>query len=166
MICSIAYKKEDCDPGWCFLNAVGNTLPKTFFSYDYGPFNSDQLDSIDQLQPEIPILPSDFPVQRRHSTAPKYRYRSQAITHRRQIAASTFPAVTPETSGYQDGYRKGYTTAQKFASVGSKLGFVGQFLLTGDSGAPICSPKTEQGSCTQGFMQGLKDAEKDISSLL
>lgn len=161
LICSIAYKKEDCDLGWCFLNAVGNTLPKTFFSYDSGPFNPDQLDSIDRLQPKIPAL-SDIPSQRRHSTESIYRYRSRAIAYRRQIAAT----VIPETSGYRDGYRKGYTTAQKFASVGSKLGFVGQFLLTGDGGAPICSEEIEQGSCTQGFMQGLKDAEQDISSLL
>lgn len=29
------YKKENCehDPSWCFANAVGKTLPQTFFSY-------------------------------------------------------------------------------------------------------------------------------------
>src|ERR1700679_309017 len=35
LVFDIAYKKEGCadDPGWCFKDAVGNSLPASFHSY-------------------------------------------------------------------------------------------------------------------------------------
>jgi glucan 1,3-beta-glucosidase len=51
----IAYKKEGCedDPGWCFMDAVGNSLPASFHSYG-------QPSETDSAQPQSAAPYSDM----------------------------------------------------------------------------------------------------------
>ncbi|KAF8831387.1 hypothetical protein HHX47_DHR1000554 [Lentinula edodes] len=172
-----SYKKEDCDPDWCFLNAVNNSLPSSFFSYGSGPITSEQYHMIQLLEPEIVTLTAGNLVPRRDNTfsisseasPSRYRHRSHAIAHRRQFSGQNTTSFTstlsPEMKDYQNGYQEGFITAQKFALYGgSRLGFLGQYLWTGISGSGD-SWGPEGGSFRQGFVQGLRDAEDKISGI-
>ncbi|KAJ4488063.1 glycoside hydrolase [Lentinula aciculospora] len=171
-----SYKKEDCDPDWCFLNAVNNSLPSSFFFYGSGPITSEHYHLIQLLEPEVLILPSSQLVPRSTTHFPgealsRYRHRSYTIAHRRQFSRdSTSPptsALSSDTKNHQDGYQEGFVTAQKFALYGgSKLGFVGQYIWTGISGVGRSSQEAEETLYRQGFMQGLRDAEAKISGIV
>ncbi|KAJ3887351.1 glycoside hydrolase superfamily [Lentinula edodes] len=173
-----SYKKEDCDPDWCFLNAVNNSLPSSFFSYGSGPITSEQYHMIQLLEPEIVVLTAGNLVSRRDNTIStsseaspsRYRHRSHAIAHRRQFSgqniSSSTSTLSPGMKDYQNGYQEGFITAQKFALYGgSRLGFLGQYLWTGISGSGDSSWGPEGGSFRQGFVQGLRDAEDKISGI-
>ncbi|KAF9069861.1 glycoside hydrolase superfamily [Rhodocollybia butyracea] len=148
-----SYKKEDCDPDWCFLNAVGNSLPSEFFPYG-SPVSPAQKILISSHKPQSLISPSISGLSR-------YHHRSQTIAQHRSSNMSS------ETRSYQEGYKEGSVTAQKFAAHGDKLGFMGQYMLTGVEGRSMSlNGEVEGDPYRQGFMQGLRDMEREISILL
>ncbi|KAJ3796718.1 glycoside hydrolase [Lentinula aff. detonsa] len=175
-----SYKKEDCDPDWCFLNAVNNSLPSSFFPYGSGPITSAHSHLIELLEPEALILSSSKLVPRRdrisfisNEASSRYRHRSHSIAHRQQFSRDSISSppstLSPSMENYQDGYQEGFVTAQKFALYdGSKLGFVGQYLWTGTIGATVSSRRPGASSYLyrQGFVQGLRDAEEKISEIV
>ncbi|KAF8810115.1 glycoside hydrolase [Phlegmacium glaucopus] len=135
-----SYKKEACDPDWCFLAAVGHRLPSTFFSY-----------------------PSDSPSLGRRSdgvaTSPTYHHRFDSIRQRRDGMEQYLAEVQPSR-----GYSDGFTTAKAFASKNmSRLGFTGQYIKDEikKAGPSLIAPGTEK-DYTDVFMQGLLAGERTV----
>ncbi|KAJ3726080.1 glycoside hydrolase superfamily [Lentinula raphanica] len=148
-----SYKKEDCDPDWCFLNAVNNSLPSSFFLYGPGPLSSENLHSIQLLEPEVLLLPT-------HKLIPR------DANHLSSFSSEASSKYRHQMKNYQDGYQEGYLTAQRFALYGgSKLGFIGQYLWTGIAGTRNPSQGPDGSSYRQAFIQGLRDAETRISGI-
>jgi hypothetical protein len=131
-----AYKKEDCDAGWCLPAAVGNCLPSDFSAY-ISKCNS---------------LPDFF---RRDLDV---RHRPEAI-HQRLIRNTD---STAEQRSRDSGYSDGYSTAQFFCSRHSELAFIWEYMkksIKQRVGPETIEPGTES-NYREGFSQGLADAMK------
>jgi glucan 1,3-beta-glucosidase len=132
---------ENPDAGWSFKDAVGKSLPSSFFSYKRSNNSS-------SAAPPLPTTQqSTFAFRREH--------RFSAIHERRQLAV---------TRGYTDGL----ATAQIFAANAlSKLGFIDQYI--DDSikalGAAIIPPNMEQQYRTE-FMRGLREGEDGVRATM
>ncbi|KAJ6630675.1 glycoside hydrolase superfamily [Mycena sp. CBHHK59/15] len=183
-----AYKKEDCDDdsGWCFTAAVGTSLPSTFFSYGEGGNPAQSIGGSIDLPPISDVLSNvegsfALPGQAkrtalssklsrdwnfRRSISP-FRHRLAAIHHRRSRRDPGLDMSAPQQS-MTKGYSDGLLTAVLFASCGmSKLGFSGQYIADNIKalGPGVIAPGTES-QYSVGFMRGLVDGEKSISSTI
>jgi glucan 1,3-beta-glucosidase len=193
----IAYKKEGCedDPGWCFRDAVGNSLPASFHSYGQpqsaAPDSDMQLPSVADIlasAQKLPVTPNDAwdafaPLSKTYmadkwvspeNIAPR-RFKRVVTASQQHETLSLVSLVsyegmdmTPSQRSDAKGYSDGFLTSQIFASHNtSKLGFIGQYIADsiGVLGPAVVALGTE-GSYQQGFMRGLRDGEAKIAATL
>lgn len=142
------YDKEDCenDPGWCFKNAVGKSLPSTFFSYPRPAgqfagdgFTSNALSALSKMQ--LPDLSKSFTLGYAAQAISKARQPSAVVSNPQGKREHRFAAVHARGQPISQqaaadaqyamikGYKDGFFTAIWFAWYGqSKLGFAGQYI--------------------------------------
>lgn len=146
----VAYNKEGCkdDPGWCFKDAVGNSLPESFHSYGQPhSATSSQLKSLSAM--EAKMLPS-----------------FKKKMDKRDLYDGM--DMTPKQRSVAKGYSDGFQTARIFATYNtSKLGFTAQYIS--DSiwtlGPTVVAPGTEE-VYRHWFMSGLQDGESLVVKTL
>ena len=105
--------KEDCetDLDWCFKNAVGNTLPSTFYSFGFSPNTSPSKSlsfarAVSEMQ-----LPTMTEVLDRAGTTNSGSAESDPTT-------STDSSTSPSPSGYK--VKRSYGTANKGTPKGDR----------------------------------------------
>jgi hypothetical protein len=130
---------ENTDDGWSFRDAVGKSLPSTFFAYANGHSAG----------------PSGSSFRQTLSGA-KRDHRFATIHERRQAAADP-----QDTRGYSDAV----STAEIFASVSrSKLGFIDQYINDSIKVLGALVPAGTEDRYRRGFMRGLREAEALVAS--
>lgn len=146
------------DHGWCFKEAVGTSLPSSFFTYGKGPLaDPSRLPALadmvadmyapTQEEMEATLYPTAtegnsvdytdapavglFPINRRsrHRSRRSQRMGNhKRATPSRRDAAEQLP-LDPSQRAISKGYSDGFLTAKIFALYGmSKLGFTGQYI--------------------------------------
>ncbi|KAJ7285959.1 glycoside hydrolase superfamily [Mycena rebaudengoi] len=185
-----SYKKEDCDsdPGWCFIAAVGTSIPATFFSYgkNGNPAQMQSIRSFVDLPPISDVLsraeetpPRSGKVKKstagfspsrelnlRRSISP-FKNRLSAI-HLRRSKSQSGINMTAEQQSTTKGYSDGFLTALLFADCNmSKLGFVAQYTTDNIKalGPAVIKPGTEK-LYHYWFKKGLADSEAGIRASL
>ncbi|KAI0692384.1 glycoside hydrolase [Cytidiella melzeri] len=177
-----AYRKDGCDDdlGWCFTNAVGRSLPSSFFSYGVPPPpEPTQLPAMSALSdgispPNMDAAPTPSNSDDSPSTSsvasptpPGFRRMIDSRSRHARMNLARRDGVTKNKSGVK-GYQDGFLTAKIFAAYGlSKLGFTGQYVLDNIAalGPGIVAPGTEQ-DYEKEFMKGLGDGEAVVAASL
>ncbi|KAF8308871.1 glycoside hydrolase [Clavulina sp. PMI_390] len=162
-----SYYMEDCQDngGWCFKQAVNNSLPPTFFSYPtiasaprdpLAPLGDAMSYTLANLSASAPIsqivqlalMPNDadHPTQ---GTSPFNRLDS----------------ITANQAAIARGYQDGFTTSKIFAQYGmSRLGFKGQYIA--DSAVELVQAQVigdeDQSIYGTWFKRGLSDGEAQV----
>ncbi|KAL5533128.1 EXG3_2 [Sanghuangporus sanghuang] len=189
-----SYMKEGCDNDldWCFKNAVGNTLPSTFFAYNSSTASSAARSLVFAHAVAEMELPSMTEVldrskdqsfsatpaadlrkrsigaghQRFFSVHSRRQFLSEISKHKRDGMPSVLAGLTAAEQSMAKGYADGFLTAKLFAQYGmSKLGFKGQYVTDSIAklGPDVIQPDTATIYSSQ-FAQGLLDAEKQIDT--
>jgi glucan 1,3-beta-glucosidase len=150
---------EDANPGWCFKNAVGKSLPSSFTFKTKRALADGDADPTKNC-----VLYSRQDRSSRKSTLPSFTpHRFEAI-HQQKVQTDTRANpgdTTPAQRSFSKGYADGLDTAKTFAAVNkSKLGFTGQFIqdAIGSAGPSVVAPGTEE-NYGRGFRDGLAEGE-------
>ena len=110
----IAYKKDGCadDPGWCFRDAVNNSLPASFHSYG-------QPSATDSAQPEsaapysdmqVPSVAEILATAQKYPSAPNSAWDAFAPVSKTHGPADQW--ASPETIA-PDGFKRSISASQK-----------------------------------------------------
>jgi hypothetical protein len=147
-----AYDLERCDdanPGWCFKNVVGKSLPSSFSSKTKRALVNDDPTGILNTREDL-------------FDASRTPHRFEAIHQRKEAGVrADLNDMNPTQHSFSRGYTDGLSTAKKFAAFNrSKLGFTGQFIKDSieSAGPSVVAPGTEE-NYGQGFRQGLDEGE-------
>lgn len=169
-----AYKKEDCQPDWCFTAAVGKRLPPTFFSYPrYHSINlTHAVSKLDTMVfPRMSQKLAQFPTLEASISKgvpwPRNPRRNLDVVHQGRDSVNNIESLALRQANAQ-GYLDGVLTAKLFALHGlSMLGFTGQYMndKIRKLGPNMISPGTENVYKVR-FQQGLAEAQALIASTL
>ncbi|TDL27386.1 glycoside hydrolase [Rickenella mellea] len=166
-----SYLTENCstDLDWCFKNAVGKTLPTTFFSYK----NTSVATPIQAMALAVAVsgmnLPSMTEVLGRVDTAISTSSTSMASTSipsTSTVSVLLSPGDSQAEQSITKGYSDGFMTAKIFAQHGlSRLGFKGQYVADSVEalGPTVIAPGTEA-YYIDWFYKGLEDGETSVNA--
>jgi len=148
---------EDANPGWCFKNVVGKSLPSSFTSKTKRALVDGNGD------PTKNGLRGTLNSRQNCDSSCTPYSRFEAI-HQQKVQTNpraNSDDTNPAQRSYSKGYADGLDTAEKFAVANkSKLGFIGQFIqdAIATAGSSVVAPGTED-NYGQGFRKGLADGE-------
>lgn len=170
-----AYKKEDCQPDWCFTAAVNKYLPSEFFSYPQYPSIDVaeafvKLDSV--ILPRMSQKLARLPEERMSTSTdevskPRSPRRRFEVVHLERDSGNSTESLALRQSNAQ-GYLDGFRAAKIFANYDlSMLGFTGQYMNKRilELGPDMIQPGTESVYKVR-FQQGLAEAQTLISSTM
>jgi glucan 1,3-beta-glucosidase len=191
----IGYRLEGCasNEGWCFRQAVGNSIPPTFFSYPGATSYVDPSEAPDgvgselsQIQPNTTngsaasaharrsTVTTLFERSQKRSTFERYSHQQTLKQLRRLLRergddSETPSSISSDISTTQEavskGYLDGFETAKIFASHGmSRLGFSGQYIA--DSADALFLSDGLEDPYQGGFTDGWREGEGKVASFI